>query len=92
MKALQDVSFKNVVILSILIRIILIFYSEWHDQHAVVKYTDIDYRVFSDATRFMFKPGTDLLGNLMAENRANGPLGHLFPLGEYVVRGALDIC
>ena len=84
MKALQDVSFKNVVILSILIRIILIFYSEWHDQHAVVKYTDIDYRVFTDAAQFLMHPFETLGPNRQADNIAKGPLGRYFVIGEYV--------
>lgn len=69
-------SFKSTLIVSILLRVALILYSEWHDAHSVVKYTDIDYRVFSDAARFVLHP-TD-------ENRAQGPLGQLLAVGEYV--------
>ena len=48
--------FRNVLVLSVALRIGLIQYSEWHDAHSVVKYTDVDYRVFSDATRFILHP------------------------------------
>ncbi|KAJ7097765.1 glycosyltransferase family 50 protein [Mycena belliarum] len=65
-------SFRNVVVLSIALRVALIVYSEWHDGHSVVKYTDIDYRVFSDAARFLLNPGPG--------NRAEGPLGELLGL------------
>eukprot|EP01117_Protostelium_nocturnum_P017659 TRINITY_DN7224_c0_g1_i1.p1 TRINITY_DN7224_c0_g1~~TRINITY_DN7224_c0_g1_i1.p1 ORF type:complete len:408 (+),score=81.24 TRINITY_DN7224_c0_g1_i1:145-1368(+) len=41
--------------LAILIRLILILYGEWQDKHMKVKYTDIDYIVFSDASRFVFE-------------------------------------
>ena len=37
-------------------RIALILYSEWHDKHSVVRYTDVDYRVFTDAARFLLHP------------------------------------
>ncbi|GLB34579.1 putative mannosyltransferase (PIG-M) [Lyophyllum shimeji] len=64
-------SFYTVLLLSIFIRIALILYSEWHDRHSVVKYTDIDYRVFSDAARFLLRPGPG------ESNRAQGQLIHL---------------
>ncbi|PPQ63270.1 hypothetical protein CVT24_006795 [Panaeolus cyanescens] len=59
-------SIHNVVALSVVIRVVLIIYSEWHDARSVVKYTDIDYRVFSDASNFLLHP-TDT-------NIAQGPL------------------
>ncbi|KAJ7444927.1 glycosyltransferase family 50 protein [Mycena latifolia] len=61
-------SFRDVLVLSVALRVALIVYSEWHDAHSVVKYTDIDYRVFSDAARFLLNPGPD------TENHAQGPL------------------
>ncbi|KAF4615196.1 hypothetical protein D9613_002615 [Agrocybe pediades] len=63
-----SLSFRNVLVSSIAIRVILILYSEWHDEHSVVKYTDVDYRVFSDAAFFLSHPGPD------DWNRAQGPL------------------
>ncbi|EJD02392.1 glycosyltransferase family 50 protein [Fomitiporia mediterranea MF3/22] len=54
--SLKNTSFKTVVLFSIVLRIALIFYSEWHDKHSVVKYTDVDYRVFTDAARFLLHP------------------------------------
>ncbi|KAJ6623477.1 glycosyltransferase family 50 protein [Mycena sp. CBHHK59/15] len=67
-------SFRDVLVLSIAARVGLIVYSEWHDAHSVVKYTDIDYRVFSDAARFLLHPGPD------GENYAQGPLLRLLGL------------
>ncbi|KAJ3725757.1 glycosyltransferase family 50 protein [Lentinula raphanica] len=68
--------FRNVLILSIIIRVALILYSEWHDARSLVKYTDIDYRVFTDAAQFLIQPGPG------DKNRAQGPLGHLSNLGD----------
>jgi GPI mannosyltransferase 1 subunit M len=67
-------SFRTILLLSTLLRVGLILYSEWHDARSVVKYTDVDYRVFSDAARFVLRPGTG--------NRAQGPLGEKLGLGE----------
>lgn len=63
--------FYTLLIISAVLRVVLILYSEWHDAHSIVKYTDIDYRVFSDAARFILYP--DLQGNV-----AKGPLAPLF--------------
>jgi len=67
-------SFWTLFATSALIRIGLILYSEWHDAHSIVKYTDVDYRVFSDATRFLIQP------NVEASNVAIGPLTKLLDL------------
>lgn len=65
-------SFRNVLLISIFLRIGLILYSEWHDARSVMKYTDVDYRVFSDAARFILHPGPG------DANQARGPLKHIF--------------
>ncbi|EFC48919.1 predicted protein, partial [Naegleria gruberi] len=55
---------KKSFILGFLIRMIVILYSIWHDSTFEVKYTDVDYQVFSDAAQFVvegespFKRGT----------------------------------
>lgn len=73
-------SLRNVLVVSIGLRVALIFYSEWHDARSLVKYTDVDYRVFTDAAQFVFRPSQDSL--------ARGPLsqwfGYPIPIGEYV--------
>lgn len=69
-------SFNKLLIASAALRIALILYSEWHDAHSVVKFTDVDYRVFSDAARFLLQPSEG--------NRAQGPLGKLLRIGECV--------
>lgn len=65
-------SIRHVLLSSVFIRVILIIYSEWHDAHSVVKYTDVDYRVFTDASSFLLTPGPG------DRNRANGPLKSIF--------------
>lgn len=73
---LQNVpSFSRILLLSSILRLALIVYSEWHDAHSVVKYTDVDYRVFSDAARFVLNPAAD--------NRAEGPLASYLHVGRY---------
>ena len=68
--------FKASLAAAALLRVGLILYSEWHDARSVVKYTDVDYRVFSDAARFTLNPDPS------AGNVARGPLGGYFRLGE----------
>ena len=68
--------FKASLAAAALLRVGLIIYSEWHDARSVVKYTDVDYRVFSDAARFTLNPDP-LTGNV-----AQGPLAGYFRLGE----------
>lgn len=80
LRSLSTPSFSTVLVASSVLRIALIIYSEWHDAHSVVKYTDVDYRVFSDATRFVLQPTEG--------NTAQGPLGSWLGLGEYVASHA----
>lgn len=37
------------------LRIVLLVYGGWQDAHSAVKYTDIDYMVFTDAARYVSK-------------------------------------
>lgn len=41
-------------LLSFLIQLALIAWGEYQDRHMAVKYTDVDYRVFSDAVHFLW--------------------------------------
>ena len=66
--------FSRILLISSLLRVALIIYSEWHDAHSIVKYTDVDYRVFSDAAQFVLQPSL--------ENRAEGPLAAYFHVGR----------
>ncbi|GJJ12594.1 hypothetical protein Clacol_006837 [Clathrus columnatus] len=56
------------------LRLGLVIYSEYHDKHAVVKYTDVDYRVFTDAAGFLLKPNEN--------NTSGGPLGRYLTIGS----------
>lgn len=38
-----------------LLRVLLLVYGAWHDQHLEVKYTDIDYSVFSDGAELVWQ-------------------------------------
>jgi phosphatidylinositol glycan class M len=70
------ISFPAILTISALIRTGLVIYAEWHDARSVLKYTDVDYRVFSDATRYILR----LDGG--PANVAKGPLGPLVGFGE----------
>lgn len=72
------ITFQHVVFAAVAFRAALIVYAEYHDAHSVLKYTDVDYRVFSDAARFVAQP--------MADNHAVGPWGESLSLGECVIR------
>jgi phosphatidylinositol glycan class M len=67
-------SVRVLLVFSAAIRVILILYSDWHDAHSLVKYTDVDYLVFTDATSFTLTPGP--------HNYAQGPMGKWFNIGE----------
>ncbi|KAI8989678.1 glycosyltransferase family 50 protein [Trametes punicea] len=71
-------SFTHILLVSSVLRIALVVYSEWHDAHSVVKYTDVDYRVFSDAAHFILNPSPG--------NHAEGPLARHFNVGSPYTR------
>jgi phosphatidylinositol glycan class M len=71
-------SLRTILAFSALLRIALILYSEWHDAHSAVKYTDIDYRVFSDAAKYTYRA---------PENRkGQGLLGPYLSVGDPYTR------
>jgi phosphatidylinositol glycan class M len=43
----------RIIILSVVLRLILLIYGIYHDAHSPLKYTDVDYYVFTDAARFV---------------------------------------
>lgn len=68
-------SFPSLLVLAGLSRILLIFYGVHHDSRQALKYTDIDYYVFSNAADFILRP----------ESIAAGPYGqHLAQQGHII--------
>ncbi|KAF9920503.1 pentamidine resistance factor [Linnemannia zychae] len=53
MPRLPDFTFRQLIWASVLLHGILLIYGHWQDTHLVVKYTDIDYVVFTDASRYL---------------------------------------
>ncbi|CAN6685222.1 unnamed protein product [Malus baccata var. baccata] len=51
--SMASVQFRTLLIVSAILRVVLILYGEWQDAHMEVRYTDIDYMVFSDAASLM---------------------------------------
>ena len=43
------------LLVSLLIRVATVLYGVWHDANFQVKYTDVDYFVFTDAAQFVSK-------------------------------------
>ncbi|XP_065863637.1 GPI mannosyltransferase 1 [Euphorbia lathyris] len=50
---MEWINMNNLLIFSAVLRFVLIIYGEWQDTHMEVRYTDVDYLVFSDAASFM---------------------------------------
>ncbi|PIM99116.1 Mannosyltransferase [Handroanthus impetiginosus] len=50
---MPKISFQSLFLFSALFRLFLILYGEWQDAHMEVRYTDVDYFVFSDAATLM---------------------------------------
>ncbi|KDQ17920.1 glycosyltransferase family 50 protein [Botryobasidium botryosum FD-172 SS1] len=53
---IAGVSFRALLVASAALRVVLIVYGAYQDAHSNLKYTDVDYRVFSDATRYILHP------------------------------------
>ncbi|KAJ5605277.1 hypothetical protein N7510_010431 [Penicillium lagena] len=48
-------STPRILFLATALRLVLLVYGGWQDAHSAVKYTDIDYMVFTDAARYVSK-------------------------------------
>ncbi|KAF9621758.1 hypothetical protein IFM89_027612 [Coptis chinensis] len=49
----MNYDYRSLLLVSAVVRVCLIIYGEWQDSHMEVRYTDVDYLVFSDASSLM---------------------------------------
>ncbi|GIL78837.1 hypothetical protein Vretimale_136 [Volvox reticuliferus] len=92
----------QVILLAGVVRAVLICWAEYQDHHLPVKYTDIDYIVFTDAARFVAAGGSPyqratyryspLLAYLMLPNIGLHPAWGkvLFSVSDLAAAGLLD--
>lgn len=52
---MNKLSFTSHCLLAFVIRLILILYANFHDKYFTVPYTDVDYKVFTDAARYVIE-------------------------------------
>jgi hypothetical protein len=73
---------RNAMFMALALRIGLIIYGDYHDRHSSLKYTDVDYRVFSDASHFVAHASNN--------NLAQGFVPRILSwnLGEYVANNS----
>ncbi|KAG8836215.1 GPI mannosyltransferase 1 [Serendipita sp. 399] len=74
-RTISALQFRHIIGLAITIRLALIVYADYHDRNSLLKYTDVDYRVFSDASRSLQNTDGD-------DAVAKGILGRVLPLGD----------
>lgn len=75
-------AFKLCLLLSAILHVGLIAYGSYQDARSAVKYTDVDYAVFSDAARFVWAGLASDGSAADRPDRTVGPLGGW--LGRYV--------
>ena len=49
----ERITLRVLLLVSLVFRLALLLYGEWQDSRFAVKFTDIDYHVFSDASRYV---------------------------------------
>lgn len=51
-------STSHLLLLGLAVRLVLLLFGLWQDANLQVKYTDIDYEVYTDAARFILQGGS----------------------------------
>ncbi|CAE6524693.1 unnamed protein product [Rhizoctonia solani] len=76
-------SLQNTMLLATALRIGLLAYGDYHDRHSSLKYTDVDYRVFSDASYFITHPAPNNLAQGILARAMSWSLGDPYTRATY---------
>lgn len=97
----MDAQQRKLIILSIILRVGFIIYGFIQDQHPAIKFTDIDYTVFTDAASFVLRGEspymratyryTPLLAMALVPCHFSSHLGFLAPIWGKIVFAASDV-
>ncbi|CAE7119762.1 unnamed protein product [Rhizoctonia solani] len=79
----RHASLQNAMLLAAALRIGLLIYGDYHDRHSSLKYTDVDYRVFSDASYFITHPSPDNSAQGILARMASWSLGDPYTRATY---------
>lgn len=79
----QHITLRNAMLLAVALRVGLLIYGDYHDRHSSLKYTDVDYRVFSDASRFIAHPSPSNLAQGFVSRVLSWNLGDPYTRATY---------
>lgn len=58
LNTVKSLSFRHHLLVSVALRLAILVYGEFHDQHSEVPFTDVDYKVVTDGSRHVIEDGS----------------------------------